>query len=286
VVAEWLRSGGKTVFLQDADSLIMPIDILLGILGKLRSTFPSIQRITSYARARTISHRSLADMEALKGAGLSRLHLGMESGSNDVLAHVNKGINGEIQVKAGRLVKQSGIELSEYVIPGLGGHELSDIHASETARVLNQIKPDFIRFRSLVLKPGMSLFEENEAGVFKTASEDQMVDEISQIIRTLDFPVRIASDHISNLFGEVEGDLPDEKAKLLKIIDDYRSQPLQIRQMTQLRRRLQSSMAVSSGIDSGLEKRAIYAYKGLRAGSPCDEGELEDILVHLKRAFI
>jgi hypothetical protein len=286
VVAGWLSSGGRTVFLQDGDSLIMPVDQLLEVLKSVRSSFPFVERITSYARARTVSHRTLSELKALREAGLSRLHLGMESGADEVLSRVQKGITAEVQIKAGHLVKQSGISLSEYVMPGLGGSLLSSKHAGESARVLNEVRPDFIRFRSLVLKPGMTLYGEMMDGSFSPASEDQMVDEIRLIIGTLQFPVRIASDHMSNLLGEVEGDLPGDRSRMLGIIDAYRAQPPAARQLFQLRRRLNSYLAVAGGADPALENETRQTFAAINAGQAMDENRLALLLSKLKQVYI
>ncbi len=145
----WLYSGGKTVFLQDADSLTLRTGPLLEILGYLKETFPSVERITTYARAKTIFRKTVDELRALHEVGLSRIHIGLESGCDQVLELVQKGVTAEEHVDAGRKVKASGLSLSEYVILGLWGRALSRGHAIETARVLNQIDPDFIRVRTL-----------------------------------------------------------------------------------------------------------------------------------------
>jgi hypothetical protein len=286
IVWSWLMSGAKTVFLQDADSLVMPTAQIVDILGVLRKHFPSVERITSYARAVTVSRHSLTDLKALKLAGLSRLHLGLESGSDEVLAHVQKGLTAQVQIDAGILIKQSGISLSEYIIPGLGGVALSVKHAEESVRVLNTVKPDFIRFRSLVTKPGMSLYDEIAPGIFRPATEDQMVDEIRHIVGNLDFGVRITSDHISNLLGEIEGTLPADRQHLLGIIDSYRSLPLSDRQGIQLYRRLNSFRAVTGGLEPELENEAVAALSIIRTGRPLEESALANLLTKLKQVYI
>ena len=106
--------GVKTAFLQDADSLILPTDDLIAILDHLKERFPKIDRITTYARARTLSHKSVDDLRRLKQAGLTRIHTGMESGSTRVLKMIKKGITPEEAVTGGRHVMEAVIELSEY----------------------------------------------------------------------------------------------------------------------------------------------------------------------------
>ena len=138
----WVMDGCQSVFLQDSNSLIIKPRELITILEALRSAFPQVERITSYARSQTIARMAPADLAAIAAAGLNRIHIGLESGSDAVLALVKKGADAQAHIKAGVMVKQAGIELSEYYMPGLGGEALSQAHALESAAVLNQINPD------------------------------------------------------------------------------------------------------------------------------------------------
>ena len=120
-VAVWLYFGGENVFLQDANSLVAKTSDLVAILDFLREKFPQIKRITTYCRSHTAARKTVSEFEQLKKAGLSRIHVGMESGSDDVLALINKGVKAIDHIKAGQNIRQAGIELSEYFMPGLGG---------------------------------------------------------------------------------------------------------------------------------------------------------------------
>ena len=219
----WKIAGGmRSVFLQDADALaIKPAD-LAGILAHLRERFPSIERITSYSRARTIYRRKQSDLDTLKAAGLDRIHIGLESGSDEVLKLVDKGSTKAIQIEAGLKVKAAGIELSEYVMPGLGGTDLSQIHALETADALNRIGPDFIRMRTLALTPYAPLYEMWESGRFHRCNDVEIADEIAVMISRLDgISGMITSDHILNLFENLEGRLPEDRDLLLDILRGF-----------------------------------------------------------------
>ena len=159
-VAVWLFFGGRNAFIQDANSLVMKVDELVEALRYLRKTLPSIDRVTSYARSQTIAQRlSVQDLVRIREAGLTRLHIGLESGSDTVLRFMDKGVTKEQHIIAGRRVKEAGIELSEYVIPGLGGKKWSVEHVVETADALNKINPDFIRIRTLKVTREMLLHE-------------------------------------------------------------------------------------------------------------------------------
>ena len=148
---QWYGAGMRSIFLQDANSLIIKPDDLIEILQHLQRRFPDVERITSYARSHTIARISDAHLAAMRAAGLDRIHIGLESGSDVVLKKVRKGVDKATQVKAGRKVKRAGMQLSEYLMPGLGGREFSELHAKESADALNQIDPDFIRLRTLAL---------------------------------------------------------------------------------------------------------------------------------------
>jgi hypothetical protein len=156
----WLLSGGKTAFLQDANSLIMKTDQLVEVLGYLRRTFPSIGRVTTYARSKTLVQKSLDDLKAIRRAGLDRLHVGLESGDDAVLERIQKGATAEIHIKGGRKALAAGFQLSEYWMPGLGGKTRWQDHAIHTARVLSEIDPHYIRSRPFRPWPGTPLAQE------------------------------------------------------------------------------------------------------------------------------
>ncbi len=128
-VFNWLSSGGHTAFLQDADSLIMRTPELIEVVKYLKETFPSLERITSYARAKTIYRKTVEELKGIRVAGLNRLHVGLESGDDELLKHIDKGVTAEQHIIAGRKAKEAGFEFSAYVMPGLGGRARSEQHA-------------------------------------------------------------------------------------------------------------------------------------------------------------
>jgi len=221
-VAAWLYFGGRTAFLQDADTLIMKTDDLVEVLRYLREKFPGIERITSYCRSRTAAHKSVEDLRRIREAGLVRIHVGLESGCDEVLRFIRKGATAEEHVKGGKRIVEAGISLCEYVMPGLGGSRWSREHAVETARVLSEINPDHIRLRTLSVRRGTPLHDAMREGGFAPLGDEEILKEIRLFIESLDgIQSRIVSDHILNLLEELEGKLPEEKEKLLGIIDRY-----------------------------------------------------------------
>lgn len=220
--ANWMTAGKRSVFLQDANSLVIKPAHLIEILNHLKKRFPSIQRITSYARSQTIARIDDEKLKEIAQAGLNRVHIGLESGSDIVLKKVQKGVTKEMHIKAGLKVKQAGIQCSEYVMPGLGGRELSEIHALETADALNQINPEFIRLRTLALPGGIELTDDLNNDCFKKNSELETVKEILTLIENLnEVTSQIKSDHVLNLFQEVEGKMPQDKDKMTEILKTF-----------------------------------------------------------------
>jgi len=222
LMAFWLAQGLQNVFLQDADALVLPTRQLVEILDHLRATFPSIKRITSYARAKTVSRKSPDDMRALRAAGLTRIHIGMESGSDAVLALMHKGVTQEEQIRAGRQAIAAGIELSEYFMPGLGGQEWSAEHALESAAVLNAVNPTFLRIRTTVPVPGTPLHGMMTAGQWTPLGEVEKVAELRRCLERLDgVTTTVQSDHVMNLLEDVAGRLPNDKPRILEPIDRF-----------------------------------------------------------------
>ncbi len=222
-VAAWLYLGGTSAFLQDADSIILPTDDLVEILTFLREQFPSVTRVTSYARSKSVSKSKTAeDMIRLRKAGLDRLHIGLETGYDPLLKYIQKGVTAAEHIDAGQKVRASGIELSEYVLLGLGGRKWAREHALETARVLSQIDANFIRFRTLKVKTNMPLYQKVASGEFELQSEEEVVREQRLLIEHLEnITSYVASDHILNLLMEVEGRLPEAKQSMLDTIDRF-----------------------------------------------------------------
>ena len=238
-VVLFLGGGGRNVFLQDANSLVRPTEELETILEHLYARFPGVERVTTYARSMTLYKTGADSLTRLRRAGLTRVHVGLESGCNELLKTIRKGVRSKQHIEGGRAAMASGLELSEYVMPGVGGKEFSDGHARDTARVLNAIDPHFIRLRSFFPLPGSGLAEAIDKGEMILLSEDEIVNEIRLLIEGLDgISSTLASDHDRNLLMEVEGRLPDEKNEMLAVIDSYLNMPDDARLVFRIGRRL------------------------------------------------
>lgn len=278
-IALWLYAGQGSVFIQDANSLVLPGTVLVEALRYLREKVPGIRRITSYARSSTLARKTVAELRAIREAGLDRIHIGMESGSDRVLKMVQKGVSAREQVEAGRKVIEAGMELSEYVMPGLGGKDLSEEHARESARVLNAIDPHFIRLRSLRVPARAPLYRDKSSGRFVSLSDDETVREIRLFIASLEgIRSRVASDHIMNLLEEVAGKLPEDKEAMLAVIDRYLALPPDERLLFRIGRRGGTLRSVDELSDPALRARLEAARHELASLGPGDIGEILDEL--------
>jgi len=231
MVFHWILSGARTAFLQDADSLIMKTDHMVEILTYLRATFPTLERVTTYARSKTLAHKSMDELKAIRGAGLDRVHVGLESGDDTVLKKIKKGATGEIHIQGGRKAKEAGFQLSEYWMPGLGGRALWKPHATGTAKVLSAIDPDYIRSRPFSVWPGTPLQDELESREFEPQSGREHLYELKVTIEQLNVTSRVCFDHSGNYWKNRAGGhllslsyegykFPDEKKALLNLIEE------------------------------------------------------------------
>ncbi len=281
-VALWLYAGGESAFLQDANSLIMKADELVEVIRFLKQTLPSINRVTSYARSKTAAKKKLEELIELKKAGLSRLHIGLESGYNPLLQYMDKGVTAAEHISGGKKVVASGISLCEYVVLGLGGRKMGRQHAIQTAKVLNEIDPDFIRVRTLAINSRMPLHSEVKNGNFIRQTDEEIVAEEKLLIENLDCRSNYVSDHITNLLQEVEGRLPQDKERMLAVIDRFQALPPKERANFILGRRVGIYVGLDDLYDGRKQQLVAQLINKLGQG-----GEMDDKIVYsLMEGFI
>lgn len=217
--------GATSAFLGDADPLERPVDFLVPILARLRQAFPRIKRITAYARASSLYRKSLEELRALAAHGLSRLHVGLESGCDEVLRFHRKGTSQKILIEAGRRVRAAGLELSFYVLLGLGGRERWKEHALGSAHVINETAPEFIRIRRLWIHPMSRLAREVKAGTFAEQTPEGTVQELRLLIHEtrVEGPTLLC-DHANN-YLPVQGRFQIDRARMLAEIDAFLARP-------------------------------------------------------------
>jgi radical SAM superfamily enzyme YgiQ (UPF0313 family) len=228
-VFNWLSAGGKTAFLQDADSMSVRPTQFVAALKHLRETLPSLIRVTTYARMKTLFKRKPEDLRAIRAAGLDRLHIGLETGDDELLTLTCKGVTQAEQIEGGRKAVAAGFQVSLYWMPDLGGRERSQQHAENTADVLSAINPRYIRSRPLVPRPGTPLFDDVAQGRLSLSSPHERLEELAQMIAGLDVTSSVCFDHAMNAWADASGGLlfrqnyegyrfPEEKALVLERI--------------------------------------------------------------------
>ena len=208
-----------TVFIGDSNSLVVKTEMLVKVLNALFTSFPNIQRVTSYARAKTIAKKPLEDLIKIYQANLTRLHVGLETGDRELLKEIEKGATPEEMIEAGEKAKEAGFEYSLYVLLGIGGEKKWEQHARGTAEVLNQIDSHFIRVRTFIPQPNSPLYEAMVKESFQPASPETILKETKLLLERLQVTSQFLSDHISNLLP-LHGKIPEDKEKMIQMIED------------------------------------------------------------------
>ena len=209
------------VFLADGDALAMPTDDLLAILAELYRTFPSLKHVGIYASPDSILDKSPEDLNKLKEAGITMAYLGVETGDRKLLEDIRKGVTYEEMVEAGKKVREAGILLSVTIILGLAGRTPQAVdHALNTAKILNEINPDYIGALTLMLEPKTEMYRRLQRGEFELPNPFEILDELRLIIQGLEVQgTEFRSNHASNYLA-IKGRLPEDKQKILALINN------------------------------------------------------------------
>jgi radical SAM superfamily enzyme YgiQ (UPF0313 family) len=208
----------ESLFFPDGNTICLKTKDLLEILQYSRQLFPHLERITVYGSAKFILRKTSAELESLREAGLTRIHSGMESGDDITLERICKGADAQTIIQAGLKAKSAGLEISEYVLVGIGGRERWQEHALESARVLSAIDPDFIRLRTYHPERNTPLYDQLSRGEFELPSPHEALREVRLLVENLEGTGLLLSDHISN-YCNINGKLPEAKNELLTKLD-------------------------------------------------------------------
>lgn len=209
----------KRVFLADGNALSLPADLLVKVLDLLYESFPRLERVSIYGGPRDILNKTPKELLCLKNHRLDLVYLGVESGSDTILKNVKKGALPADMITAGQKVKASGLGLSVTLISGLGGKDLWEEHAIESARVISAIKPDYLALLTLVMDQGAPLLRDEKEGRFSLLSPWEILRETRILIENLDlYNCVFRSNHASNYFS-LGGVLNQDKEMLLHSID-------------------------------------------------------------------
>ena len=230
LLKEYWGDAPRTAFLGDADPLERPADTLVPILVRLKERFPTLERVTAYARASSLYTKPLEDLRRLRENGLDRVHVGLETGSDALLRYHRKGISQKVLIESGKKVREAGIELSYYVLLGLGGRDRWEEHMTETAEVINRTCPEFVRIRRLWIHPHTGLAGRIREGTFREQSPEGTVRELRLLVDgiTVDGPL-LTCDHANNYLS-LHGALLRDKKGMLEQIDGFLGLPEETRE--------------------------------------------------------
>lgn len=232
-VALFLRDGARHAFLQDADPCAVKPERLARVVDRVREQFPAITRVTTYGRASTLARRTAPQLVLLADAGLTRVHLGLESGADEVLMAIDKGCSGGDLIAAGQNVLQAGLELCFYLMPGLGGRAAAQTHVAGSVRVIRAVAaaafaegPLVVRLRTAAVVPGTPLADRQAAGEFVLPDDVEVAQELHDLLEALgDARLELRSDHALNLLPGLAGSLPADRRRLMGMLDEFLSLP-------------------------------------------------------------
>ena len=240
MVFNWAANGNmEAIFLQDGNTMVLQTEKLLKIIERIRLRLPELKIIATYGRADTICRKSSEELKALKDMGLNMIHSGYETCCDETLKVINKGFTSEQELEAGLKLKDAGITINLFYMPGNGGKDLTEKNAADSARIMRTINPEYIRIRTFMMKEGSPLYDMNNKGLFHNCTEDEKVLELRSFVDQLDgCSSYIISDHIINLLPAVEGYIDKNRKDILKYMDEYFALPELEKKRFQLARRL------------------------------------------------
>ena len=212
--------GFRRAFFADGDALILPTDDLVDLFVHTKKKHPSIERIGVYGNTKALLKKTVDELVRLREAGLGIIYQGIETGHEPLLRKIQKGALPKHMIEAARKVRESGILLSQTVLLGLGGLEMSREHARDTGNVLTDMQPDYASALTLMLLPNTPLYRDMQEGNFTLPDRFELLAELREIINrfSAERPCLFTSNHASN-YLPLKAELPGEKASLLRLLD-------------------------------------------------------------------
>jgi len=209
----------EKIFLADGDALVRKASELEAILDNIRKLFPECKRVTTYGSPSSIRIRTDEELQTLRDKGLTMVYMGLESGCDEVLKLMRKGHMSDEIIAMGQKVRRNGIALSVTAITGLGGPELMERHAVETAKAFNAMNPEYIGMLTLMVEDGTPLYDWVQDGKFQLLKPKQVLDETRILVEHLDSPGSVfRMNHASNYLA-LKGTLNQDKAAMMAAID-------------------------------------------------------------------
>ncbi len=210
----------ERIFIADGNALFMKTEDLSRILVYIKDNFPECERVGIYGSPKSILAKSPKELKILKDLGLGIIYLGIETGSEKILSLINKGVTRDEMIKAGKKVVDSGIKLSVTLIAGIGGKAYSKEHSIESAKILNEIQPDYIGLLTLIVEEASDLYKDIKNGNFTLLSPLESLEESKKLIEGLELKnTMFRSNHASN-YVFLKGNLPEDKELILSQIEE------------------------------------------------------------------
>ena len=202
----------RRVFLADGDALALKTEDILTILKAVEELFPNAERVSSYGTAQDILRKSEEELKALAAAGLGIIYMGAETGDDEILKYINKGVTSAEIIAAGQKLKRCGLQSSITLISGLGGRGKVKEHARSCARLISAINPEYASFLTLRLYEGTPMYDDVVSGRFERITPDEIIDEMTEFLQNVDSPGTVfRTNHASNyvvLKGDFNRDIP------------------------------------------------------------------------------
>lgn len=209
----------QNIFLADGDAIAMEINQILEILNELYDAFPSLQTVASYVGPHSTLQKSISELCSLRAAGLNRAYLGLESGDEQVLQAVKKGVGAAQMLQAGQNLVNSGFNLFCIVQLGLGGKARSREHALSIANIINKIKPRNLNALTFTPIPGTPLYRDVQTGKFQLLDPFETLEEMKIILENISINgLKFVSQHASN-YLPIQGTLPQDRSEMIQTID-------------------------------------------------------------------
>jgi radical SAM superfamily enzyme YgiQ (UPF0313 family) len=217
---DWARANYsyvKKIFLCDGDALCLANDKLMTVLSRIKELFPECEQVSTYGSTRDVLMKTPAELEQLRDAGIGMVYLGAESGSDQVLAMIDKGVTNAQNIEAVQKIEASGIKSSVTFISGLGGREMWEEHAVMTGKAISAMQPTYVGLLTLLLEPGAPMRDDVKSGKFKLLQPEEVVAETLLLLKNTNVTKKCVfrSNHASNYLS-LRGDLPDDREEMME----------------------------------------------------------------------
>ncbi len=216
------RDRYRRIFLCDGNAFEIDADHLIELLEIINQWFPNIEAVRAYGAARDVLSKTPEELKKIRELGFDMVYIGLESGNDEILRMSNKGMDSQMMIDAAKMLKEAGIKQSISIISGLGGEEMWQEHTLDTAKVLNEMQPEYLAMLVLALTTdGEPLsFRPRDLGKIKMPSGELVRKEMILLLENLKLDdCYFSSAHESNYLN-VRGHLPQDQAALIKALEN------------------------------------------------------------------